>query len=549
VPNKNIRESDLLFKDKFEQKNLEAEILINKLRYIFVIFFFISGISSYFSGSKYFVYVTIFTASILYLINTIFWHFVLERKIYSNRIKYFTTIIDLSIVFFVKFGFHLDPALGWGFAIKEAATFSVFFVFIILAGYRLDRKFSLLTGAYSVFLSILMIALGLISGEIYFTNDPSKTAEMGALRASSELGKILFLFGSSIVVSIQAQNTRTFLGRLSESDSKSSFNLKIMDDILSNTNEISVNLGEVMNELLTKSETLKNITIDQKSFIEMDSSQIDLFIQNGKKTSEIILEQISLTSNIKRGIESLNDTSSIIQKDGSESVNKAGQAKDLTEKSHHSLEATIKVVEEMKTQSSKIKEITTVISEIAESTNLLALNASIEAARAGEEGRGFSVVASEVQKLADKSIQSSKEINSILNATVKNIEKTSQMIFETSEKLKTVNIVVSENKTFLDDLIKKIHIQKSLSDEIKNEILTINNISNNISQMTENQKSNLIEMDDRNKNKIEMMKTSADLSIELEEITHRLGEHSNSLLLILQNRERIISIDKRKSHF
>ena len=64
----------------------------------------------------------------------------------------------------------------------------------------------------------------------------------------------------------------------------------------------------------------------------------------------------------------------------------------------------------------KIKEATTLISSIAEETNLLSLNASIEAARAGEAGRGFAVVASQIQKLADQSNESANQIDQIIHA-------------------------------------------------------------------------------------------------------------------------------------
>lgn len=61
----------------------------------------------------------------------------------------------------------------------------------------------------------------------------------------------------------------------------------------------------------------------------------------------------------------------------------------------------------------KIQQATTIISSIAEETNLLSLNASIEAARAGESGRGFAVVAGQIKKLAEQSDQSRQEIEQI----------------------------------------------------------------------------------------------------------------------------------------
>lgn len=101
-------------------------------------------------------------------------------------------------------------------------------------------------------------------------------------------------------------------------------------------------------------------------------------------------------------------------------------------------------IKEMGTSSKKIREITSVIDDIAFQTNLLALNASVEAARAGEQGKGFAVVAEAVRSLAQRSAQSAQEISNLINLSVEQIERSSKAADHSGEVL--TNIVSSIRK-------------------------------------------------------------------------------------------------------
>jgi len=122
-----------------------------------------------------------------------------------------------------------------------------------------------------------------------------------------------------------------------------------------------------------------------------------------------------------------------------------------------SVDETEIVIKELDSKSQQINEIITLITRIADQTNMLALNAAIEAARAGEHGRGFSVVADEVRKLAEESGTAAKDISRLIDEIRESISNTVESIEASKKNVKNGSLSVSEEVEMVTGIVSTIN--------------------------------------------------------------------------------------------
>ncbi len=316
----------------------------------------------------------------------------------------------------------------------------------------------------------------------------------------------------SVVISeIASGNLNTEISTASKFDFVRKLKMQI-NDMIYNLNELLVNVDNAIQATASASSEISATTEQMSAGSQLQTQQAIEVAAGVEEVAKTIYEN---SQNAMAAVEAA-------KRAGSEAENGnkvVQQTIDGMNKVSKMVLQTANNIEELGKSSNQIGEIVQVIEEIADQTNLLALNAAIEAARAGEQGRGFAVVADEVRKLAERTGKATKEIAAMIKKIQKDtedavnamrqgthqVETGVQYANQAGEALKKINdetqkvlslihqvaVANEEQAKAGEDIARNIENIKNVTQETSQGIMQIAEATNDLSRLTHTLETNI----------------------------------------------------------
>lgn len=335
-------------------------------------------------------------------------------------------------------------------------------------------------------------------------NEKSRDEIHSTLQTAFTFLAILFIAGSSIGVFVAVVSSKTILAMLNNLRNNF-FKLEAGDLTTRMDESLRGEMGDIAIMFNTFSSAMHNRTKEIISYVEILNHNAHELKRIANQTTDGVTLQHQDTDSIATAMNEVVATVSEIANSAARAAEEAKAAQVASDEGTSlvkenisavntlstRIQETSQSVNELEQQSVAIGNVLDIIGDIAEQTNLLALNAAIEAARAGEQGRGFAVVADEVRTLATRTQQSTEQIYDIINKlqqgskssvasmtqAIEHVEKNVEQSTKVGHALDKINQAINSINEVNIQIADATDQQTTVTEEINHSIVNISNVS------------------------------------------------------------------------
>ncbi|MCB1173019.1 MAG: hypothetical protein KDK39_05625, partial [Leptospiraceae bacterium] len=294
----------------------------------------------------------------------------------------------------------------------------------------------------------------------------------------------MFIATMTLLATVAVMYVNRLLLQFKSAEENAQAQSKDLERVLVNTGIAVGDLNRTVQRITNTISHNRSVTEQQLETSQAMIASIAQSQSHGQATAAIIQEQSSLNQSSGIMITSLENAMNQVETIAKD-INDFGRSTlEQTRISGDHMDATAREIERIQETSEKVKHIVTIINEIAAQTDLLALNAAIEAARAGEEGRGFSVVAEEVSKLADQAGKQARQIDELITimsqTTQSGVERIRGMVGDSKKMVVGMESMVER----VDNIIKLLFNQQDFTRDVLKNVQANHELSTRLASST-----------------------------------------------------------------